>query len=295
MIETIYKNDKNFPSLLREISDPPEKLFLHGNISPLLDPQMKILCIVGSRKYSNYGKEVLERLIGELSGYKICIVSGLALGIDSIAHRVAISAGLYTIAFPGSGLDRDVIYPPSHRRLSEEIIESGGALLSEFEMDQIAQDWTFPQRNRLMAGIAHGTLLIEAGIKSGSMITVRRAIEYNRDIATIPGQIFDPLREGPLSLIRDGATPITSSDDLLEFLGFARREGQSRLSLKNNKIYDTLGEYEKKIISLLQVEPRNKDFLSRELGIDAREINTILSSLELEEFVKEDGGIVRSM
>ncbi len=290
MIETIYFKDENFPSLLREINDPPEKLFIHGNISPLLDKQIKILCIVGSRKYSNYGKAITERLIKEISEYKICIVSGLALGIDSIAHRAAIEAGLYTIAFPGSGLDPKAIYPPSHRRLAEEIVGSGGALLSEFENDQIAQDWTFPQRNRLMAGISHGTLLVEARSKSGSMITARRAMEYNRDVAIVPGEIYDPLREGPHSLMRDGAVPITSSDDLLEFLGFARREGQSRLLLKGNNVYESLGENEKKIISLLQIESRNRDSLARELSIDTRKINMAISSLELEGYIKEEGG-----
>src|SRR3989344_6057478 len=130
MIETIYLKNENFPPLLREMSDPPEKLFIHGNISPLIDKQMKILCVVGARKYSNYGKEVTEKLINGLAGYNICIVSGLALGIDSIAHRSALNAGLYTISFPGSGLDSKVIYPSSYRGLADEIIESGGALLS---------------------------------------------------------------------------------------------------------------------------------------------------------------------
>ncbi len=293
MYKIINKKDKEFPPLLLEINDTPERLFYIGNISRLQDKEMKILCIVGSRKYSNYGKEVTEKLISEIKGYNICIVSGLALGIDSIAHRSAIDNGLYTIAFPGSGLHREVMYPTTHRQLADEIIEKGGALFSEFELKQKAQEWTFPQRNRLMAGISHATLIIEAGVKSGTMITARRAMEYNRDVAIIPGEIFDPLREGPHSLMRDGAVPITCSDDLLELLGFSRREGQSSLNFKDNNILENLNENERKILGILQIESCNKNTLINRLGMDTKVANIIISSMELEGLIEDIDGRIK--
>ncbi len=291
-IKTIKKSDANFPPLLREINDPPKLLHVRGNIDPLLDPSMKILCVVGARKYSSYGKEVVEKLISGLKGYNICIVSGLALGIDSIAHRTALEAGIYTVAFPGSGLDRSVLYPSTHVGLAEEIIKSGGALLSEFDLLQPSMPWTFPSRNRLMAGISHVTLVIEAELKSGTLITSKNATEYNRDVGAVPGNIFSPLSAGPHMLIRLGATPVTCVDDLLELLGFARREGQSTLAFDNSRI-SSLGEYEKKIVEILRRGPVGKDSLVQELELDTRKLNTLLSSLELEGFIKEEGGVMR--
>ncbi len=295
-LKFIHKTDKDFPPLLREINDPPDKLFALGNLEPLLDSNTEngitILCVVGARKYSNYGKEVTEKLIAGLKGYNVCIVSGLALGIDSIAHRAALAADIYTVAFPGSGLDDSVMYPRSHLDLSREIVERGGALLSEFEPLQKSDIWTFPSRNRLMAGISHATLVVEAELKSGSLITSRYSTDYNRDVGTIPGHIFSPLSAGPHMLIRNGATPVTCTDDLLELLGFARREGQSSLPFSNDKIA-MLGINEKKIINMLQRGPCGKDSLIRQLGIDTREANTIISVMELDGYIKEGGGVVR--
>jgi len=300
MNQIIFKKDSNFPPLLKEINDPPDKLYVKGNVEKLLDKNMKILCVVGARAYSSYGKEVVEKLISGLRGYNICIVSGLALGIDSIAHRSAMDNGLYTIAFPGSGLDPEVLYPATHLRLAEEITKSGGALLSELEPDTQSAPWTFPKRNRLLAGISHATLVIEAELKSGTLITSKYATEYNRDVGTIPGNIFSPLSAGPHMLIRLGATPITCPDDLLEFLGFARREGQSSLPLEKSELnlqinsrLQNLSENEKKIIHLLQIEPRNKDSISRELGIDAQKTNMYISILEIEGLIKEENGVVK--
>jgi DNA processing protein len=293
MIRLILKNEKDFPHLLKEITDPPESLYMQGNIEPLLDKNARILCVVGSRNYTNYGKEVVEKLIEGLKGYNICIVSGLALGIDSIAHRAALKAGLYTAAFPGSGLDPSVIAPATHLRLAEEIVASGGALLSEFKMDQGGAIWTYPQRNRLMAGISHGTLVVECGLQSGTLITSARATDYNRDVAAVPGSIFSPLSAGPHMLISKGAMTITCVDDLLEFLGFARREGQSRLPFSEDPKFKLLGAEEKKILYFLQSGPTSKDNLVNELGIGTQKTNLILSSLELDGFIKEVDGVMK--
>jgi DNA processing protein len=142
---------KEFPTLLKEIPDPPEQLFVRGN----LPTKSKILSVVGARAYSSYGKDVCEMLIDGLRGHDVAIVSGLALGIDSIAHKSALSAGLFTLAVPGSGLNDEVLYPSTHKKLAHDILDAGGGLLSEFEPDFKATPWSFPQRNRIMAGLAH--------------------------------------------------------------------------------------------------------------------------------------------
>src|SRR3989344_5631738 len=176
---------EDFPLALLEIPQPPETLYVRGTLP---DPtQFYYLAVVGSRKFTNYGREAVERIIGGLAGYPICIVSGLAMGIDAIAHRVALDAGLPTVAIPGSGLDSSVIYPRSNLALAREIIENGGALLSEFAPDLRAAPWTFPQRNRIMAGISQSTLVIEAEEKSGTLITARLAFDYNRNVFAVPG------------------------------------------------------------------------------------------------------------
>ncbi len=284
---------KYYPPLLQEITNPPEQLHYQGNLDPLFDQTAKILCVVGARKYSEYGKEVTQKLIAGLKGYNICIVSGLALGIDSIAHRAALDAGLYTVAFPGSGLDKSVLYPRTHKKLAYEILEKGGALISQFDHTLPAIEWAFPARNRTMAALSHGVLVVECTKKSGTSITAGNAAEFGRDVAAVPGSIFSPLSVGPHSLINDGAKIIHTTDDLLEFLGFARRDGQSKLPLGNDPRFLLLGKIEKKVVRFLEQGPRPKDILIHELGIDPRELNRIITTLELEEFVKEEGGVLR--
>ena len=184
-IQKLHPED--FPLLLKEITDPPEKLYLLGTLPP---KDHKWLAVVGSRKYSNYGKEAAETLIAGLQGYPVVIVSGLALGIDAIAHRAALSAKLPTVAVPGSGLAPSVLYPSTNRNLAGDILKAGGALLSEFEPDFQATAWSFPQRNRVIAGLSDATLVVEAEQKSGALITSKFATEYNRDVFTVPGSIF---------------------------------------------------------------------------------------------------------
>src|SRR3989344_3546844 len=285
-MDNIYTINKNeLPFLLQQIPDALEKLYVKGKM-PKEDA--KLLCVVGARKYSSYGEEACKKLLSGLTGYNICIVSGLALGIDSIAHRAAMEAGLQTIAFPGSGLDPKVLYPPSHIRLAEEIVHSGGALISEFEMMQEGAPWTFPQRNRLMAGISHATLVIEAELISGTLITSKLATDYNRDVGAVPGQIFSPLSAGPHMLIRLGATPITSSQDILEMLGLKAREVVVQKELPLG-----LNENERKVMELLQIEPHTSEQLVLKTGLEARKINETVSSLEIGGIVKEILGKIK--
>lgn len=270
--------EENIPFLLRQIPQPPKRLYIKGTLPK---EGSKVLCIVGARKHSSYGEEVCRKLILGLKGYTICIVSGLALGIDGIAHRAALEVGLQTIAFPGSGLNEKILYPSRHARLAEEIIYAGGGLISEFEMTQPALPWTFPQRNRLMAGIADAVLIIEAELKSGTLITSSYATEYNRDVGAVPGQITSKLSAGPHMLIRIGATPITCSEDILEMLGFGRPEKYE----KQNKLFVDLSEHEKIIVELLQIEPMTHDAIITKTGLSARDVQQTVSLLEIKNII----------
>lgn len=269
---------KDFPSLLKEISDPPNQLYMEGEF-PKEDSVF--LGVVGTRKFSTYGKQACEKIIEGLRGYNIVIVSGLAIGIDAIAHRAALNAGLKTIAVPGSGIDRSVLHPRSNHRLADEIIKSGGALLSEFEPEMPAGIHTFPIRNRIIAGLSHSTLVIEAPERSGTSITARLALEYNRDVFAIPGSIFSLNSTGSNKLIRQGATPITSSRELIEALGLLPKED------KPEEI--DLSDKERKIIDLLS-ESIERDELLRKSGLTPSEINPLLMTMEIKGLIKEDRG-----
>lgn len=280
--------DDEIPHLLQKIYTPPEQLWIEGR----LPADHKYLCVVGSRRHSAYGREACEQLIAGLAGYPVCIVSGLAIGIDSITHQAALDAGLPTIAFPGSGLDRDVLYPATHRPLAEKILAAGGALLSEFDLWQTAAPWTFPQRNRLMAGISDATLIIEASEKSGTLITAAHAREENREVLALPGQIFSPVAQGPNDLIRDGAAVIRSSLDILYALGLKEKEQNlgpnQHLGTKNNN--KDSPKLHSEIVSLVSVEALDRDSLAERLGVDITAITIAVSELEMYHRVVERGG-----
>lgn len=279
-------NPGAFPKLLQEITDPPERLFVEGILPD--DDTHTFLCVVGSRAYTPYGKEACEKIIAGLRGYPVVIVSGLALGIDGIAHRAALEAGLITIAVPGSGLSRSVLYPAEHRGLAEKIIESGGALISEFEDDFRATKWSFPQRNRLMAGLSHAVLVIEAQEKSGTLITARLASEYNRDLGVVPGSIFAKGSAGPHLFLRLGATPITSAEDMLELLGFDREKEREDA---RERIAEECSPEEQKVLSLLKA-PLHRDELIRALAMPVPSANALLSGMEIQGLIKERFGLL---
>lgn len=271
-----------WPTLLHEIPDAPTKLFAAGSLPTATH---KILSVVGSRKYSSYGREVCEFLIEGLRGFPITLVSGLALGIDSIAHRAALRAGLRTVAVPGSGLSPKVLYPASHLHLAEEIVECGGGLLSEFEPDFKATKWSFPQRNRIMAGMSHAVLVIEAEEKSGTLITSRLATEYNRDVLTVPGSIFAKQSAGPHMLIRLGATPVTCPEDILEILGFDAEKKENHVDIEN------LTEDEQTIVKLLQENSWQKDVLIKHSELEISRAQIALMSLEMKGIIRDHGDI----
>ena len=273
-----------FPELLKEIPQVPKKLRYEGQL-PIVGN--KLLAIVGSRKYSSYGREMCEQIISGLSGYPVTIVSGLAIGMDSIVHRAALNARLQTIGIPGSGISRKVMHPRSNVELAEEILEAGGGLLSEYADDFKATLWSFPQRNRIMAGMCHATLIIEAEKKSGTLITSRLATEYNRDVGTIPGPVTSPTSDGPHMLIRLGATLIRDSNDVLEMLHLKRKDEDQTLFDMSD-----LTDEEKVFIKILET-PCTRDELIRSSKFETGKASAVLSLLEIKGLISEELGEVR--
>lgn len=275
----------DFPDQLLEIPDTPESLYFVGEPLP---KDGLYLSVVGSRTHTTYGADACAKIIEGLRGSPIIIVSGLALGIDSVAHRSALKAGLRTIAFPGSGLSERALYPASNLSLAKEILASGGTLVSEFEPSFKATNWSFPRRNRLLAGISQAVLVIEASDKSGTLITARLAIDYNRELLVVPGPITSPTSIGANLLIKQGATPITRSEDVLEFFGL---KSTDFLEEKKSEI-ESCTEEETEILELL-VEPVPRDDIFAIVGKPASEVNTILSVLEIKGLIKEEYGEIR--
>ena len=285
-MEDIYKlKPEQFPEQLLEIPQPPKTLYIRGKLPA---PDLIYLAVVGSRKYTSYGKDICEKLIHGLKDYPIVIVSGLAIGIDSIAHKTAIEVGLTTVSFPGSGLDNNVLYPRTNIKLAQDIIDNGGCLISEQTPSFIATVYSFPQRNRLMAGMSKAVLIIEAEEKSGTLITARLALDYNRDILAVPGSAFSSNSNGTNNLIKQGATPVTCSDDILMALGFEIEKQEK----SDEEKYADCGKDEMKIIELLR-EPMERDDLVRESGMDIAKANALLSIMELKDLIKEELGEIK--
>ena len=287
-MDDIYKlKPEQIPKPLLEIPQPPKVLYIRGKLPP---KDHIYLAVVGSRKYTSYGKDICEKLIRGLQGYPIVIVSGLAMGIDSIAHRTALDSGLITISFPGSGLDNKVLYPKTNIKLAQDIVHNGRCLISEFEPNFVSQLYSFPQRNRLMAGISKAVLIIEAEEKSGTLITARMALDYNRDVLAVPGSALSSNSNGTNWLIKQGATPVTSSEDVLIALGF----NVEKPKLSDKEKYADCGKDEMKIIELLR-EPMPRDELIRASGLPISSANALLSIMEIKELIKEELGEVRKI
>lgn len=277
--------NKDFPVLLHEIPQPPESLNYRGALPP---NDIQLLSVVGSRKYTSYGKQVVDELIGGLKNYPVGIVSGLALGIDSLAHEAALANNLYTLAIPGGGLADEVIYPATHKALAHRILEAGGGLLSEYAPDFHAAPWSFTQRNRIVAGISRATLLIEGAEKSGTLITARMTADYNRELLVVPGSIFSKTSEGVHQFLKLGATPVTCSKDILDVLGIEAKQEETM------SIPTTLSSSEESVITLLH-EPRHRDELIRTLGISTSEATQLLMMMELNNMIVAQDNIYRSL
>jgi DNA processing protein len=214
-ISTVSINNPDFPALLREINDPPHTLFFRGKLPNTDSPT---LAVVGTRKFTAYGKSACQEIVGPLVKQGIIIVSGLALGIDGIAHQIATDNNSPTIAVLGGGVDKRTVAPTSHRNLAEQIIATGGAVLSEYPPGFEPTIYSFPARNRIIAGLSSGTLVIEAAEKSGALITARCALDYNRDVFAVPHALNSPTGIGPNNLLKMGAKVVTKATDIIESL-----------------------------------------------------------------------------
>lgn len=277
---------EQFPRGLSEIPQVPKQLWLRGTLPA---PEMRTLCVVGSRALSPYGREACETLIAGLSGYPISIISGLALGTDACAHKAALRAGLHTIAVPGSGLSDSVIGPRSNLPLARAILDAGGALLSEHANDHVAHPYDFPSRNRLMVGMSDAVLMIEAGEKSGTLITARLTGEYNRELLTIPHRIGDPHSYGPHLFLRLGAGLVSEPLHLLEALRIVPRD---EVSTQNPQ---DLTRAEQLVWEALAA-PQERDTLLRVLpALSPGEVLSALSTLELRGLVSESFGAWRRL
>ena len=279
-IEYTTIEDVHYPSLLKQIHDPPFILFYTG----ILKKHTLNIAIVGSRVCSNYGKEVTKYLAGKLAEKGVNIISGMARGIDSLAHIGALAAGGYTTAVLGSGLD--VIYPPENKGMFNRITQSG-LVISEFSLGVPPEASNFPRRNRVISGLANGVIVVEAAAKSGSLITVDFALEQGRDIFAVPGNITSKSSKGTNNLIKQGAKIITDIDSVLEefeeYTGFWNTSGES--PLHNHKI--ALNDKEKLVLSLINDEPVEIESLCAKAGLKQNELNSLLTLLEVKGLIKQ--------
>lgn len=280
-IKTISIFDKNYPFLLKQITFPPPLIYLKGEI------RKDEFCIgvVGTRKPTNYGKEACQFFVKELIKQKVCIVSGLALGIDSIAHKSALSQNGRTIAVLGSAINEKSIYPKINLSLVKEILKNNGAIISEYPYGTKPQKYFFPLRNRIISGLSKGILIVEAPIKSGALITANWALEQNREVFSIPGSIFSKNSEGTNSLIKIGAKLVSKPLEILEELNFNIKSEKEEKNLEELK----LSKEEKLIIRFLSKEPLHINEIIKKSPFDAQKINSLLLLLELKDLIKNLG------
>ena len=283
-VQMMTFKDENYPENLASIYDPPPFLFLKGEIRK---EDQNAVAIVGCRSASPYGKRITERIGRELAGRGITIVSGLARGIDSIGHLSALKENGRTLAVFGSGLD--IIYPRENKKLAEQITSSG-AILSEFLLGTKPEAPNFPRRNRLISGLSLGVVIVEAGTKSGALVTARCALEQNREVFAIPGNLEAKNSEGTNKLIKQGAKLVTSVEDILEELRIITKGGRSSSSVLTEEDLSHLSDKEKNVFKLISDEPNHIDKIATQAAISISEALSLLLSLELKDLVKQLSG-----
>lgn len=278
LIKKVDFKHKNYPKILKEIKNSPKTLFFRGN----LDQKVfrKSLSVVGTRRITHYGKMAVNKLISELVPQKVTIISGFMYGVDSEAHQRCLEYGGTTVAVLGSGLN--VVYPPENHKLYQQILESGGAIISEYHPETKPQLWTFPQRNRIVAGLASlGVLIIEAGERSGSLITARLAREQGKKIFVVPGPITSSVSTGTNLLIKNHqAKMVLSSEDILG----------KKIITPSLFASSQISSIEKKIFKALQREPLTVDELAQVIGKNIIEAGKALTMMSLKGFVTESVG-----
>lgn len=275
---TIFDEDEDYPQALRYIEDAPYILYLKGK---LIKEDENAVALVGARKCSAYGEHAANIIVKDLSSYKLSIVSGLADGIDSYAHRAAIDNGLRTIAVLGTGID--IVYPAKNRKLFDEI-SNFGAIITEFAPKTMPNKYNFPMRNRIISGMSKAVVVVEAMKRSGSLITARLAAEQGREVFAVPGNISSKSSEGTNLLIRDGATIYTGAEDFIYSI-----PGFENVKCKNEEgiIIPDLSETERKIYDIISEGNKDFDIILMKSGLKVFELNPILSILELKGLISE--------
>lgn len=277
-IKTVKRDEVNYPIMLKYIDNPPKTLYYRGDISIANE---RAIAIVGARKATAYGKWAAYGLASKLSDYGIVVVSGMAYGIDAYAHKGAIENHGKTIAVLGCGVD--ICYPSSNKRLMESIFACG-LIISEYEPGTTPLPYRFPMRNRIISGLCFGTIIVEAGLNSGSLITAECAAEQGRNIYAVPGNINSVYSFGANKLIKDGATPIIVFDDIIEELGISRN---SNLVMKKEKI----GKDEKIVYDILKSSGEiTSDYLCSKTGKLPSEINALVTILEMKGMIQTSMG-----
>ena len=274
-------HDSRYPRRLKEIYDPPPVLYVRGGLLP---EDERSVAVVGTRRATVYGREATLAITGDLARSGVTIVSGLARGIDRVAHRAALDAGGRSIAVLASGLD--IIYPKEHRGLAQEV-EAHGALVSEYPLGVRPDARNFPRRNRIMSGMTLGTLVTEAGEKSGAMWTVRHALEQNREVFCVPGSVFSPASSGTNLLIQEGAKLVMGYNDVLEELNLSAAVQQLELP----SLPEPQDETESAVLGHLSHEPVHIDDLRRELDLPIAQVSSALAMMEIKGLVKQVGGM----
>ncbi len=272
--------DKSYPKLLKEIPDAPAILYIKGNIETLKLPS---LAIVGSRKFTNYGARVTRKITKELSRAGLCIVSGLALGIDGIAHKAVVEENGKTVAVLACGLD--MVYPAAHMGIARDIIDRGGAIISEHPPAILALKHHFPARNRIIAGLSLGTLVTEAAEKSGALITAYTALDYNREVFAVPGNIDSEASKGTNEIIKKGARVVTEAEDILKELNIESKQAVERAKeiLPENK-------EEAKILKIFGEKEMLVDNVIAESGMNVVLLSSLLTTLEMKGMLENVGG-----
>jgi DNA processing protein len=282
-IRLIDFSSSAYPLLLKEIHNPPYLIYTRGELAFNQSPT---IAIVGSRKFSRYGEQLANTFARDLAKAGFVIVSGLALGIDAISHRGALEAEGQTIAVLGSGVDNESIHPRANYNLAQEIILTNGLLMSDYPPGTPATAMTFPARNRIIAGLSLGTLVIEAGEKSGTLITAKMALESNREVFAVPGSIFSPTSIGTNSLIKSGAKMVTCVQDILEEFNLSQsleETKQATLKLPENKEEEIL-------LTILSDVPLHIDNIAKLSELSVSTISATLLMMEIKGWVKNLGG-----
>jgi DNA processing protein len=277
-ITVLTIQDDDYPRLLREIPAPPPVLFVKGKMT---DADRVAVAIVGTRRATSYGREMARRTASELAEAGVTIVSGLARGIDAVAHQAALTVGGRTIAVLGSGVN--VIYPSEHQQLADRITEQG-ALVADYPPDRKPDAVNFPARNRIISGMTLGTLVVEAPIRSGALITTDFAADQGREVFVVPGSALSAASEGTNRLLRDGARAVTSAADILDDLDLGRRREQIAVQQAF-----PVSEAERRILSLLTAEPQHIDELIAAANLTISEGSALLTQMELQGFVRNLG------